>query len=53
MAALRAGGLIEQLVLTVCGQEVSVAKLIYGLTASIAVMALVVHSTSARAARSP
>ncbi|OYW52957.1 MAG: hypothetical protein B7Y80_17870 [Hyphomicrobium sp. 32-62-53] len=49
-AVLRSAGLIEPLVLSVTGQAVAVSRLFYGLTASIAVTALVMPSTSARAA---
>jgi di/tricarboxylate transporter len=49
-AVLRAGGLIEPLVLSVAGGTASVSRLFHGLTASIAMTALVIPSTSARAA---
>ncbi|MDX2307121.1 MAG: anion permease [Hyphomicrobium sp.] len=49
-AVLRSGGLIEPLVLAMTGSFVSVPRLFYGLTASISATALVIPSTSARAA---
>lgn len=49
-AVLRAAGLIEPLILAVTSQSISVSRLFHGLTAAIAATALVIPSTSARAA---
>ncbi len=49
-AVLRASGVIEPLLMSVAGQNVSVSRLFYALTGAIAATALIIPSTSARAA---